>query len=132
MEKHILLVDDDPLVLKSLTRLLSTTRYQIEAVKNGREALEKCSLQTFDLAICDIRMPGVDGIEFGKQLRELDRTRNCMTPLIFITGYASEQAPIEALRLKAVDYVLKPFDIDQLMSIVSKTLKQSEKTATPS
>ncbi len=123
MNKSILLVDDDVLVLKTLKKLLETNQYSIEVAKNGNEAYEKFVAQKFDLVICDIRMPGVNGIDFVKKLRERDREKNRVTPVIFITGYADERAPIEANKLAAVDYILKPFDIDQLVGSVTNVLK---------
>lgn len=123
MPNTILLVDDDALVLKSLRKLLEANGYSVEVAKSGSEAYEKCMSRTFNLVVCDIRMPGIDGIQFVKKLRERDQEDKRLTPVIFITGYASEQTPIEALKLQAVDYILKPFDIDQLMSSITNILK---------
>ncbi len=123
MGKEILLIDDDALILKTLNRLLSKQGYNIEVIKDSTEALEKALATDYDLIICDIRMPGLDGIELISQIKEgrnqADKTE---IPIIFITGYASEDAPIDAIKLGVKDYILKPFDMDKLLESVKKVL----------
>jgi DNA-binding response OmpR family regulator len=123
---NILLVDDDVLVVKSIKRLLEQNGYSVEIAKSGAEGLEKLRSGCYDLVICDIRMPGVSGIATAKELREgKGFERNSSVPFIFITGYASEEAPIEAIKLKAADYILKPFDVEELLTSVKKHILAS-------
>lgn len=123
MAKKILLIDDDVLVLKTLVNLFTRSGYEIETSKSAEEAYHKAKSTSFDLLISDIRMPGEDGIAFIKRIKNEMQTRGGKEiPFIFITGYASEDAPIEALKIGAKDYILKPFDLDELMKSVRKHL----------
>lgn len=119
MQKKILVVDDDPLVLKSLQNLLTHEGYEVTGAKNGREAEAPLKTGAFHLIICDIRMPGQNGIRVIKNLKEIcQKERREEIPFMFITGYASEEAPIDAIKLGAKDYLLKPFDLDELLKSV--------------
>lgn len=123
MGKKILVVDDDALVLKTIRKLLEREGYAVEAVKSARDGVEKIKQQEFDLIVCDVRMPETDGIEMLEQLKEMRKKEGKTDiPIVFITGYASEEAPIKALRLGAKDYVLKPFDMDKLLESVKNNL----------
>jgi len=121
--KKILVIDDDPLVLKSLQNLLCRSGYEVEAAKSGEDAENKLRGKRADLIICDIRMPGENGVSVIKRLKEASAvTGEREVPFIFITGYASEETPIEALKLGAKDYLLKPFDLDELLKSVEKSI----------
>lgn len=121
MSKSILLIDDDPLVLKSIRNLLLREGYAVDCAKTAVEAGDKFQTKSFQLVICDIRMPGEDGITAIRKLRELAKEETqAWVPCIFITGYASEEAPIEAIKLEAKDYLLKPFDLDELLASVRR------------
>ena len=123
MSKRILLIDDDALILKTLTNLLSRSGYTLEVAKNAIEAYDKIKNMLFDLVISDIRMAGEDGISFIRRIKnEIWQKGKPEIPFLFITGYASEDAPIEALKLGAKDYILKPFDLDELMKSVKQHL----------
>lgn len=123
MAKKILVIDDDALVLKTLTNLLSRSGYEVETSKSTEEAYSKVKNTSFDLVISDIRMPGEDGISFIRRIKsEILTKEGVEIPFLFITGYASEDAPIEALKMGAKDYILKPFDLDELMKSVKKHL----------
>ncbi len=119
MKNKILIIDDDPLVLKSLQNLLIRSGYSVECAKSGEEAEIKLKMGTFGLIISDIRMPKEDGISVVKKLKEICAEQSkSEIPFIFITGYASEESPIDALKLGAKDYILKPFDLDELLKSV--------------
>ena len=121
MKKRILLVDDDSLVLKSLVNLLTREGYMVDCAKNGDEAESKLKADSANLIICDIRMPKQDGISVIKNLKRVcQEAVKTEIPFIFITGYASEEAPIEAIKLGAKDYLLKPFDLDELLRSVQQ------------
>lgn len=121
MAKRLLLIDDDEVVLQSLGRLLESQGYQVEKAHNGFEALEKAQNQAFDLVISDIRMPGMDGIELIQKLRELNQERRREAiPEILITGYSDENTYLKAFKLKVTDYLYKPFDMNQFLSVVAK------------
>ena len=104
---EILLVDDDELVRQSLSLLLTHEGFRVKDAGGGEEALEMARRQGFDLVISDVRMPGMDGFEVIRQLREIQSDAH----FVLVTGYASEDAPVQALRLKVDDYFRKPFDL---------------------
>lgn len=103
----ILLVDDDETLRLSLNMLLQSEDYSVQLACTGEEALEKAREHYFDLVLCDVRMPGMDGLEAIEKLKPLVESAH----FIVMTGYASEDAPIKALRLGVDDYLTKPFDI---------------------
>ncbi len=125
MKQRILVIDDDPLVLRSILSLLRSVGYEVEGTKNSEEALNKAISVPCDLVISDIRMPGDDGIVTIKKIKQtLREKRKLEVPFLFITGYASEDAPIDAMKLGADDYILKPFDNDQFLAAVKKSLEK--------
>lgn len=87
--------------------LLQMEGYSIQEAASGEEALEKAKLHYYDLVLCDVRMPGMDGIETIGELKDSIHDAH----FIVMTGFASEEAPIQALRLGVDDYITKPFDI---------------------
>ena len=124
MNKKILLIDDDILVLKTLSKLLTREGYLIESAKTALEGLEKAKNLQVDLIICDIKMPQLDGIELVNELREFNKAEHRHNvPIMFITGYASENLPAEAVRLGITHYIIKPFDLKTLLNSVNSVLK---------
>ncbi len=116
----ILIVDDEQVVRDSLVHWFSEEGYEVEASDNATGALAKLAGREFDLVIADIRMPGMDGIELLEKIKaeQLD------TSVIVMTGYASVETAIRALKHGAFDYVTKPFDPDDLSVIVRNALEQ--------
>lgn len=123
MKKKILVIDDDALVLKSIKQILERSNYEVFCAKNGNEAENILDKANLNLIISDIRMPKEDGISVIKRLKERLTSKGISDiPFIFITGYASEDTPIEALKLGAKDYLLKPFDLDELIKSIQKQI----------
>jgi len=123
MPKNILVIDDEPLVTKSLGKLLRVSGYNAFIAASAQEALEKIKETTFDLIISDIRMPGTNGIEAISQIREyLKQDKKAQVPEIFITGYASEENYKQAIQLKMAEYIYKPFDMNELLDIIKRHL----------
>ena len=118
----ILLIEDDQTILKSITRLLEKQGYQVTACTDGLQAIEKFKKEEcWDLILSDVRMPGQDGIETIRQIRQLEKgSRPSPTPVIVMTGYADESAPIHALKLGVRDYFLKPFDTHEFLNSVQQ------------
>jgi len=122
--KYVLLVDDDELVLKTLSRFLKIYGYNVEAAENGEAALTKVEGLNFDLIIADIRMPGIDGIETIRRVREIhQRKGRPQVPEIIITGYMDSQAEREAEKLGIADYIYKPFIISELLKTVKDKIE---------
>ena len=121
--KKILLIDDEELVLKSITKLLEKEGYEVEACPSGERAMEKARQKNFDLIVCDLRMPKPDGIETLKSIRSLFREKKCAAPEIVITGYTDERTNQEVEKLRVAEYLLKPFDLREFLAAVRKALK---------
>jgi DNA-binding NtrC family response regulator len=115
----ILIVDDELVVCDSLSKWFTVEGYRIHTVQSGREALEAIQKQDFDLALIDIKMPGMDGMELQNRLRQIDPE----LLLVIMTGYASVETAVQALKRGAYDYITKPFDPDELVHLVSKALE---------
>jgi len=123
MTKRILVIDDEELVTRSLLRLLNTEGYNASVVKSGQEALLKIQDSEFDLIICDVRMPEMDGIETIKQIRAyLEKSNKEPIPEVLITGYADADKYEQASYLEIVDYLYKPFDNAEFLRIVKKNI----------
>jgi two-component system response regulator HydG len=116
----ILIVDDEQVVRDSLVHWFSEEGYEVEASDNANGALSKLAGREFDLVIADIRMPGMDGIE----LLEKIKSEQLDTSVIVMTGYASVETAVRALKHGAFDYITKPFDPDDLSVVVRNALEQ--------
>ena len=119
MPKNILIVDDEQGIRDSLALLLNDAGYATERAESGPEALAQLSLRDFDLVLCDIRMPGIDGIELLRRVREWYPR----TSVMIMTAYASVETAVEALRNGAYDYVMKPIEFDELLIRIRQLLK---------
>ncbi|AEG16361.1 two component, sigma54 specific, transcriptional regulator, Fis family [Desulfofundulus kuznetsovii DSM 6115] len=116
MEDLILVVDDEESVRQSLKDILTDYGYRVETARDGREGLEKITTLDPATVIMDIRMPEVDGIK----VLELVRLKGQDTPIILITAYGSTQSTIEAMKMGAFDYLLKPLQVNELIETVKK------------
>lgn len=124
MQKNILIIDDEQIVLKTISRFLESRGYGVEVAQSGREALEKVQREKFDLILSDVRMPDMNGIETLKSIREkYQRENNYKVPTVVITGYSSDEAQDQAAELGAVDFLYKPFELDEFYSIIKKNLE---------
>lgn len=122
MTKKILVIDDEELIIKSLSRLLEKNGYEPFVVKNGQDALIVSEEEEFDLILADIRMPGINGVEAVKSIYEKMEAKGKRIPVIFITGYADAQVEKEAAALNPAAYIYKPFDIKELVDKVKEVL----------
>jgi len=116
----ILVVDDEFSVRDSLSLWFQKDGYDVESAGNGSEALVLFEPGRFDVAVVDIKMPGMDGIELQEQLARLDPE----LPVIMITAFASVDTAVRTLKLGAFDYVTKPVDPDELSHLVRRALEQ--------
>ncbi len=114
----ILIVDDDIVVRDSLGKWFESEGFDVSIAPGAAAALEMLSGRRFDLALVDIKMPGVDGIELQAKLREIDPSM----PVIIMTGFASVETAVKALKNGAYDYITKPFDPDELVHLVNKAI----------
>ena len=119
MPKRILVIDDEELLIKTMNKLLEKAGYEVYTVKNGDDALAIVEEENFDLGICDIRMPGKNGVEIVQSIQNslLDKNKKPF-PVIFVTGFADDNIEADAKKLAPVAYLFKPFDANELLSIV--------------
>jgi two-component system response regulator HydG len=117
-EPSILIVDDDIVVRDSLGKWFESEGFRVSIAPGASAALEMLANRRFDLALVDIKMPGVDGIELQVKLREIDPSM----PVIIMTGFASVETAVRALKNGAYDYITKPFDPDELVHLVNKAI----------
>ena len=121
MEHHsILLVDDDPIITAGIGMELEESGYKVQTANSGEEAILLLQKNTFDLVITDLVMALVDGIEVLKRAKEIDP----LTMVIILTGFGDMDSVIDALRLDADDYILKPCEPAELELRVSRCLEQ--------
>ena len=116
---RILVVDDELVVRDSLGKWFTSEGYTARPAGGAREALEMIQQTEFDIALLDIKMPGMDGMELQARLREVDPDLT----VIIMTGYASVETAVQALKLGAYDYITKPVDPDELSHLVSNALE---------
>src|SRR6478736_2023595 len=122
---HILLAEDDPEIVNLLKLNFDASVYDLTVAVNGNSALQKALAQQFNLIILDIMLPGMDGIEVCKKLRE----KNIATPVMMLTSRSEEIDKVLALELGADDYVTKPFSIRELVARVKAILRRTETVA---
>src|SRR5664279_5351917 len=115
----ILIVDDELVVRDSLGKWFTSEGYTARPVGGAREALEVIQQTEFDIALVDIKMPGMDGMELQARLREADPDLT----VIIMTGYASVETAVQALKVGAYDYITKPVDPDELSHLVANALE---------
>ena len=116
----ILVVDDEAVIREGLQRTLDGERFSVETCKSGHAAIELLQDKDYDLIITDLKMPGMNGIEVLKAVKGLQPD----VPVIMITGYATVDTAVEAMKNGATDYISKPFTPDQIMEKIDKSIEQ--------
>lgn len=122
VKKKILIVDDEELILNSLGLELEGEGYEVSLAKNGEEGIAVLRENYFDLIITDLMMEGLNGLEVLKAAKEIDPE----VAVVILTGYGEVASAIEALRLGAADYLLKPCDCNELNLRIANCLEQQE------
>jgi DNA-binding response OmpR family regulator len=126
MPKHILLVDDDALMRRSLAFHLEQAGYHVHTAANAEDALSSVRHSSPDLVILDIGLPGMDGLD---ALRELKTQHNL--PVIFLTARRRELDEVVGLELGADDYITKPFDVDVVLAHIKAVLRRTGAISQP-
>jgi two-component system, NtrC family, nitrogen regulation response regulator NtrX len=114
----ILIIDDEKAIRKTLGEILSYEGYQIEDAENGEEGLKKIREKSYDVVLCDIKMPKLDGMEFLEKAREI----NPDLPVIMISGHGTIETAVEAVKKGAFDYVAKPPDLNRLLITIRNAM----------
>ena len=114
----IAVVDDDPSVLKSLTRLLSRSGFAVNSYASSESLLAEIAATPPDCVIADLAMPGLNGLDLQQSLAKLDLE----FPIVFVTGFGDVRSSVSAMRAGAVDFLSKPVAKDELLSAVNRAL----------
>lgn len=107
----ILIIDDEKAIRKTLGEILSYEGYKIDEAVDGEDGLKKFGATTYDVVLCDIKMPKMDGIEFLEKAKEI----NSDVPIIVISGHGNIETAVEAVKKGAFDYISKPPDLNRLL-----------------
>ncbi|MFC1709997.1 sigma-54-dependent transcriptional regulator [Candidatus Omnitrophota bacterium] len=119
---HILIVDDEPLIRRSLSELLTLDGYSVSSTSSGAEALDLLKTYNIDIVISDMKMPEMDGLQL---LREIKKSHPG-THVIMITGHGSIESAVEAMKEEAYDYITKPIIDSEIKIIIQRLTKQKE------
>ena len=121
----ILIIDDEKAIRKTLSEILSFEGYTIEEAVDGEEGLKKFGLKNYDVVLCDIKMPKLDGIEF------LDKAKliNADVPIIMISGHGNIDTAVDAVKKGAFDYISKPPDLNRLLITLRNAIDRTNLTA---
>ncbi len=110
---RVLIADDEDGIRESL-KLILEREYEVTAVSNGQDAWDRLSRDGFDLAVLDIKMPKLDGMEIIRRAKQ----HKIATPILVLTAYQSVEVAKEAVKLGAIDYIPKPFDRDVIVQAI--------------
>lgn len=118
MSGRILIIDDDPHFLRVLKRILSGEKFSVTATTNSCEGLELLTSGSFNLAICDLRMPDCDGLNLLQSIR----SKGNEIPVIILTAYGEVDSYLDAMNAGATEYLNKPIKSDELVQVVRNCL----------
>ncbi|MFM2364298.1 MAG: hypothetical protein RLZZ316_3200 [Bacteroidota bacterium] len=121
MPNNILIVDDEKAIRKTLGEILSYEGYTMEEASDGEEALKRFKEKTYDVVLCDIKMPKMDGMEFLEKAREA----NPDVPVIMISGHGTIETAVEAVKKGAYDYISKPPDLNRLLITIRNAMDKT-------
>jgi two-component system, NtrC family, nitrogen regulation response regulator NtrX len=117
----ILIIDDEQVILETLSDILKYEKYEIQTAKDGKSAIELIKSDTFDVILCDIKMPGMDGIELLTKSMEISPD----TPVIMISGHGTIETAVEATKKGAYDFIAKPPDLNRLLITIRNAMDKS-------
>src|SRR5215213_4766355 len=117
----ILIIDDEKSIRKTLTEILSYEGYKIDEASDGEEGLKKFKEKIYDLVLCDIKMPKLDGIEFLEKAKQV----NPDVPIIIISGHGNIETAVEAVKKGAFDFIQKPPDLNRLLITIRNAMERN-------
>jgi excisionase family DNA binding protein len=115
---RVLVVDDEASIRELLSKTLALAEYEVDTAPDGRAAIERLRLGSYDLLIADLKMPGLDGLSL---IREAKRLKSDI-PVIIITGFSTESSAIEAVNIGVAGYLTKPFRVPQVLAAAARAL----------
>ena len=119
--KKILIIDDERSIRATLKEILEFEKYLVETAQDGIEGYKMSEEKNFDLIICDIKMPKIDGIETLKKIIE----NNILSPVIMISGHGDIETAVQTLKIGAFDYIEKPLDLNRVLTCVRNALNNN-------
>ena len=122
---NILIIDDEKAIRKTLSEILSYEGYKLDEAGDGEEGLKKFLEKNYDVVLCDIKMPKLDGIEFLDRSREI----NPDVPVIMISGHGTIETAVEAVKKGAYDYISKPPDLNRLLITIRNAMDKTNLVA---
>ncbi len=117
----ILIIDDEKAIRKTLSEILSFEGYRLDEASDGEEGLKRFREKNYDVVLCDIKMPKIDGIEFLQKASEI----NPDIPIIMISGHGNIETAVEAVKKGAYDYISKPPDLNRLLITIRNAMDKS-------
>src|SRR5947208_9406940 len=121
MSNSILIVDDERAIRKTLSEILSYEGFKVEEAADGEEGWKLFNDKSYDVVLCDIKMPKLDGLEFLTKATE----KNADVPVIMISGHGTIETAVDAVKKGAYDYVAKPPDLNRLLITIRNALDKS-------
>jgi len=118
---RILVIDDERSIRNTLKEILEFEKYQVELAEDGFKALELIKTNDFDVILCDIKMPGMDGIEVLQKIEELHQD----TPVVMISGHGNIDTAVESIKKGAFDFIEKPLDLNRLLITLRNAMDKS-------
>ena len=119
MKQRLLLVDDDEVFLRPLHRTLELAGYEVLPVQSGEEALDTLKAEDVDLVLTDKRLPGMDGVALVRQIK----TDHPDLAVVVMTAYGTIESAVEAMRLGAEDYLVKPFEAAEMLLVIRRAIE---------
>jgi len=119
----VMLVDDEVPFVETMTKRLSKRQLTVVPAYSGREALENLEKNAVDVVILDVKMPGMDGIETLREIKKI----HPLVEVIMLTGHATVETAVEGMRLGAFDYLMKPCEIEELLTKVGEAKDKKSK-----
>ena len=122
-QHSILVVDDELLIRDLLYDFFNNQGWDISIAENGERALEILNTKKIDIVLTDLKMPNMDGLDLTNHVKE----SHPEMPVVIMTGYPSVDSAVTALRQKVADYIIKPFNINQLYKTIELKIKEAQK-----
>jgi len=126
MAERLLVVDDEVNLLRAVAAMLRAEGYEVTTARSGRDALTHVARSVPDLVVSDIRMPGMDGYQLARALRDSPRTS--LVPIVFLTAKGETEDRVEGFRTGVDAYLTKPFEPEELLAVIRSILNRVERT----
>ena len=117
---QIMVIDDEPSVLESFKQILKIKDYEVDTFPDGPSAIAQLTKGKYDLVFCDLRLPLMDGLEILRKVKEIDPD----IEFIIVTAYATDASHANAITLGALEYLRKPFLMEEIYELVERALKR--------